>query len=116
MYNLCGVFFPNVTKNAAKILFCCSDTSWVRHLTSLKDLQPICLCNVLYKIVSKVLANRLKMVLPSLISENQSAFVHNRLITDNVLVAFEIVHGMKNQLIKAGGDIALKIDISMAYN
>lgn len=45
---------------------------------SMKDLRPIALCNVLYKIIAKVLSNWLKKLLPNLITENQSAFVPNR--------------------------------------
>lgn len=59
---------------------------------SMKDLRPISLCNAAYKVLSKVLANCLKPFFPSTISEERRAFVENRAIIDNILLANEIVH------------------------
>ena len=80
------------------------------------DFRPINLANVVYRIVSKVLANRLKQILPNVISESQSAFVPNQLITDNTTVAFEILHKMRNKRRGKKGQIVIKLDISKAYD
>ena len=82
----------------------------------IKDFHPISLCNVLYKIVAKVLANRIKVILPNLISSEQSDFVPNRSIVHNIVVAFETLHSMRRQTKEKQGNAALKIDISKAYD
>jgi hypothetical protein len=83
---------------------------------SMKDWCPIALCNVVYKIVAKVLANRLQGVLNKCISDNQSAFVPGRSILDNAMAAIELVHSMKSKVSCNKGDVALKLDISKAYD
>ncbi|XP_062028770.1 uncharacterized protein LOC133744726 [Rosa rugosa] len=80
------------------------------------DLRPIALCSVVYKIASKVLANRLKGILPHIVSPLQSAFVPGRLISDNTLVATEVAHFMKKLRRQADGFFSLKLDISKAYD
>ena len=76
----------------------------------------ISLCNVIYKILSKVIANRLKPIINSIISDDQSAFIADRLITDNILIAFKSLHHMKTQCLGKEGYMALKLDMSKAYD
>ena len=80
------------------------------------DMRSIALCNALYKIVSKEIANRLKVILPSVTSKSESAFIPGRLVTDNIMIAFEVCHYLKRKRQGKVGSIALKIDMSKAYD
>ena len=75
--------------------------------------QPIALCNITYKLVSKVIVNRLKKVLPNIIFESQSVFQSNKVISDNILVAFETLHHMKTQKSKKANFMTLKGEIAL---
>lgn len=86
----------------------------VNDPTYIKDLRPISLCNVFYKLVAKVLANRLIVVL-DIILNNQSAFVPGRLMADNVLIANEISHYLTNMKEGKEGIAAVKAYMSKAY-
>lgn len=80
------------------------------------EFRPINLCNVIYRIVAKTIANRLKIVLNDIISSNQSAFVPNRLITDNIIIGYECLNKIRQSRGSRNGLIAMKLDISKAYD
>ncbi|XP_058788236.1 uncharacterized protein LOC131662466 [Vicia villosa] len=88
----------------------------ITNLSTMKEFRPISLCNVIYKIVSKALANRLQKVLDKCVSEEQSAFVEGRSILHNAMIASEIIHHLKRKTSGRNASLALKIDISKAYD
>lgn len=88
----------------------------VPNAKQMKDLRPISLCSVVYKIILKVLSNRLKVILPQIVSPTQGAFVAGRLTSDNLLTAHEMIHGLKTNPNCRGDYIAIKTNMSKAYD
>lgn len=82
---------------------------------SVKQLRPIGLCNVIYKLTTKVMANRLRAASSKLIGMHQASFVPGRLISDNILVYQEVLHSMKS---KKGSTcwMVVKVDLEKAYD
>ena len=82
----------------------------------MSDFRPISLANVVSRIISKAIANRLMIILPNMISDAQSAFVPDRLITDNTTVAYKLLHRLQNRRKGRKGHKVVKLDISKAYD
>lgn len=81
----------------------------------MENYRPIALCNVFYKIRTKILASRLRNVLDLVISHHQTAFILGRSINDNTILFHEIMHYVNH---KKGnkGFTAIKIDLAKAYD
>lgn len=86
--NLSGHFLRKMNYNRVTLI------PKVKDVTKMIQLRPISLCNVLYKIVAKVLTNRLKAILLCIITPTQSVFISGCLISDNYLVSIEVAHYM----------------------
>lgn len=89
----------------------------VKKALRMTEFRPISLCNVIYKLISKTIVNRLKPILSHLVDETQSAFVKGRLIIDNIIVAIEAFHWIKNGYGGVRDDcMAIKLDMSKTYD
>eukprot|EP00253_Pinus_taeda_P029420 PITA_29420 len=75
--------------------------------------RPISLCNIGYKVITKVIANRLKKILPKIIPENQGGFIHGRQLVDNFILVQEAIHSSLRRKEKS---MVIKLDLANAFD
>ena len=119
-------FWPGIGMEISDVVLSCLNSStflWsinhtfitliprVDNAEFVAQFRPISFCNVIYKILSKVLVNSLKPILNSITSKAQGAFIADRFITNNIPTAFETLHHMKTQCSGRISFMALKLDM-----
>ncbi|CAA7029675.1 unnamed protein product [Microthlaspi erraticum] len=87
----------------------------VNKPVSITQFRPISLCNVLFKTITKVMVERLKLVISKLIGPAQASFIFGRLSTDNIVLVQEAVHSMRRKEGRKGW-MLLKLDLEKAYD
>lgn len=88
----------------------------VSNLENITQFRPISLCNFGYKIIAKVLANRLKPWLPNIVFEEQTTFISNRQIQDNIYIVQEVIHQLRVRRRKRKFQAILKLNMQKAYD
>ncbi|KAI0519609.1 hypothetical protein KFK09_007060 [Dendrobium nobile] len=104
-----NAYIPNAAKATAITLI-----PKTNHAEAISDFRPISLCNTTYKIIAKILAARMKPIMPLIISGNQSGFIHKRISTDNIILANEILFHYRNS--SKFKMLCAKLDIKKAFD
>ena len=105
----CGNILPKYISYACLVLL-----PKIDHPNKLSEFRPISLSNFSNKIISKIFCFRLAGILPQFISENQSGFVKGRSISENIMLAQEIIHLIKQP--NEGYNVVIKLDMAKAYD
>nr|XP_027120658.1 uncharacterized protein LOC113737662 [Coffea arabica] len=105
----CGEVLPRSISSTSIVLI-----PKVQSPQDFTQFRPISLCNFINKVISKVLSDRLARILPKIISPQQSGFVKGRHISDNFLLAQELISGIRRS--NKGGNVVLKLDMAKAYD
>ncbi|PKU84697.1 Putative ribonuclease H protein [Dendrobium catenatum] len=121
-WDITGFYVINAVKNfftAGHLPRCAKATAITlipknQHATNISDFCPISLCNVFYKIIAKILAQRLKVVMPLIIHKSQAGFISKRISTDNIILANEILHDFNSHHMMKF--FCAKLDIRKAFD
>ncbi|PKU86575.1 Putative ribonuclease H protein [Dendrobium catenatum] len=121
-WEVIGFYVSNTIKNffsMGHLPRCAKETAIAlipkhQHATNISDYRPISLCNVFYKIIAKILANRMKCVMPHIIQKSQAGFISKRVSTDNIILANEILNGYNGFSSKKF--FCAKLDIRKAFD
>lgn len=105
----CGYILPKYFSHACLFLL-----PKIDHQNKFSEFRPISLSNFSNKIISKIFCFRLEGILPQFISENQSGFVKGRSISENIMLAQEITHRIKQS--NEGYNVVIKLDMAKAYD
>ena len=123
-----GMWLVRIFVNMAKVFWFFGRLLWklnqthlvliqkVPSLRRMTQLRPISLCNVVCKVIAKLLTNQMKVAMPQLISQNQLMFVAVRHIHDNILVAHENLHSLNHQQDDDEDSVVMKLDMAKAYD
>ena len=114
MYNgvlsfFCGAKLPRFMTSTSIVLI-----PKVLHPQDFSQFRPISLCNFFNKLLSRILADRIAHLLPKIVSPQQTGFIKNQSITENFLLAQEIITGIGRKA--RGGNVVLKLDMSKVYD
>ncbi|XP_074267163.1 uncharacterized protein LOC141590470 [Silene latifolia] len=88
----------------------------IRNPETVEQFRPISLCNVIIKIVTKCISNRMRPFMPSLVGNFQNGFIPGRSISDNVVISHELFHHITKKTKGKTGILAFKVDMSKAYD